>query len=347
MVMTLRFHTRESPHGAAPGPFSRFFRQFETRAFTNVFSTAHTTVTEEVYTLSMKCDMHVHTRHSGMCTVPLLRRICRESYSDPAAVYDVLKRRGMHLVTITDHDSIDAVESLRKHPDFFLSEEVTCRTPDGTELHMGVYDIEERHHAGLQLRRDDLPGLIAYLREQGLFFSINHVFSGLTGRRTHADFEFFGAHFPAVETLNGQMLSRCNDAAADFAALRRKAVVAGSDAHTLGPAGLTYTEVKGARDRREFMTGLRQARGRPAGASGNYWKLTRTVWEIGRELVREKPLAALLLPLMAAVPLVTLGNVFYETAFAAVWVRRLRAFLPVSTAPARWPSDNKVGEVIP
>src|ERR1700676_653314 len=88
----------------------------------------------------MRCDLHVHTRHSGMCTVPVLSRICRESYNPPLAVYEILKRRGMDLVTVTDHDSIDAVEPLRRHPDFFLSEEVTCRMPSGTELHVGVYE---------------------------------------------------------------------------------------------------------------------------------------------------------------------------------------------------------------
>ena len=81
-----------------------------------------------------------------MCTVPGLSRICRESYNDPLAVYETLKRRGMHLVTVTDHDSIDAAEELRRKPGFFLSEEVTALTPSGTELHMGVYDISDVHH---------------------------------------------------------------------------------------------------------------------------------------------------------------------------------------------------------
>src|SRR5271157_5082825 len=125
----------------------------------------------------MRCDLHVHTTHSGMCTVPLLNRICRESYNDPHAVYETLKRRGMELVTVTDHDSIDAVEPLRHHAGFFLSEEVTCQTPSGTELHMGVYGIQEAHHAELQRRRTDLPRLVAYLNEQQLFFTVNHVFS--------------------------------------------------------------------------------------------------------------------------------------------------------------------------
>jgi predicted metal-dependent phosphoesterase TrpH len=69
----------------------------------------------------MRCDLHVHTDRSGMCTVPVADRFCRESYNDPIEVYDLLKRRGMDLVTVTDHDSIGAAEALRSYPDFFLS----------------------------------------------------------------------------------------------------------------------------------------------------------------------------------------------------------------------------------
>src|SRR5690348_6111644 len=98
----------------------------------------------------MRCDLHVHTRHSGMCTVPLLRRVCRESYSEPLAVYETLNRRGMDLVTVTDHDSIDAAEPLRRYPDFFLSEEVSAVSPSGTRLQVGVYDIQDRHHIEVQ-----------------------------------------------------------------------------------------------------------------------------------------------------------------------------------------------------
>src|SRR5580704_10572134 len=128
----------------------------------------------------MKCDLHVHTRHSGKCTIPLMKWICRESYNDPEVVYQSLKRRGMDLVTITDHDSIDAAESLRHYPDFFLSEEVTVEMPSGGEMHVGVYDIDEGQHIEVQRRRHDLFSLVAYLNEQGLFYSANHVFSGLT-----------------------------------------------------------------------------------------------------------------------------------------------------------------------
>jgi hypothetical protein len=77
----------------------------------------------------MRCDLHVHSIASGMFTVPGLDRICRESYNDPVEVYNRLKRLGMSIVTLTDHDSIDAAEVLRRYPDFFLSEEVTVRKP--------------------------------------------------------------------------------------------------------------------------------------------------------------------------------------------------------------------------
>jgi predicted metal-dependent phosphoesterase TrpH len=271
----------------------------------------------------MKCDLHVHTLHSGMCTVPVLNQICRESYNDPRRVYETLKRRGMDLVTVTDHDSIDAVEPLRRYSDFFLSEEVSCSMSSGAKLHVGVYDIQEHHHIGLQRRRDDMPALLAYLEEQRLLFSVNHVFSGLTGPRTDSDFDEFANRFPAVETLNGQMLAAANRHAAAFAARTRKVAVGGSDAHTLACLGRTYTEVPEARDRAEFLSGLKLGRTLVHGESGDYWKLTRAVWEIGWALVGERRWACLLTPLLVALPAVIVVNLVLELAFARKWGNRV------------------------
>src|SRR5262249_19614056 len=80
----------------------------------------------------MRCDLHVHSTASGMCDTPLLNLVCRESYNRPDDVYARSKQLGMSIVTLTDHDSIEAAESLRRYPDFFVSEEVTCRMPSGT-----------------------------------------------------------------------------------------------------------------------------------------------------------------------------------------------------------------------
>jgi predicted metal-dependent phosphoesterase TrpH len=258
-----------------------------------------------------------------MCNIPGFHHFCRESYNEPEAVYQILKRRGMDLVTVTDHDSIDAAEHLRHYPDFFLSEEVTCTTPSGTEIHVGVYGIGERHHIELQRRHDDVPALAAYLREQQILFSINHVFSSLTGRRTELDFEMFEELFPAMETLNGHIPTANNRSAARLAQDWQKAEVGGSDAHTLGTLALTYTEAAGADSVGSYLEAIRHGRGQVAGASGSYAKLTQAVLGIGSSLVRERPWTMVLTPLMLAVPLVTLGNYFRELSFHARWARSL------------------------
>lgn len=267
----------------------------------------------------MRCDLHVHTRASGMCTVPVLNRVCRESYSQPHDVYETLKRRGMDLVTVTDHDSIDAGDALLPFADFFLSEEVSCVTPAGTRIHVGVYDIQERHHFEIQRRSGDLLSLLHYLDEQRLFYTINHAFSWLTGPRVDDDFRLFAERFPGMETRNGQMLPESNALSQAFAHRYRKAQVGGSDGHTLASLGRTYTEVPGARSKREFLAGLRAGRGRIRGESGDYWKLTRAVAGIGTSLVRERRWTVLLTPLLAFVPLAIGLNCVGEWVFARKW----------------------------
>jgi predicted metal-dependent phosphoesterase TrpH len=271
----------------------------------------------------MRCDLHVHSYESGMCRSRFLERICRECYSPPEEVYATLKRRGMDLVTLTDHDSIDGAEALRRYPDFFVSEEVTCHMPSGTEIHVGVYDITERQHIEVQRRRDDLISLLVYLTEKRLFFSINHMFSSLTGRREFEDFAWFEQYFPAVETLNGHMLARSNRHAARLARRLRKTQVGGSDAHTLASLATAYTEVHGARSKEDFFAGLRNQRSRAAGESGNYWKLTRDVLLIAAGMMREQRWTALLAPLALLVPAAIAANHAREAAFVRHWAARL------------------------
>jgi predicted metal-dependent phosphoesterase TrpH len=204
-----------------------------------ISSPLHRLFISGVQNCTMRCDLHVHSVASGMFNVPGLDRICRESYNDPREVYHRLKRLGMSMVTLTDHDSIDAAEELRQHADFFLSEEVTVRMPSGTEAHLGVYGMAERDHVEIQRRRNDFVSLLMYLTERKLFFSANHVFSGLTGRREVEDFHWFESYAPAFETRNGQMWPEANASAARLAMCLGKIAIAGSDSHTITGVGLT------------------------------------------------------------------------------------------------------------
>jgi predicted metal-dependent phosphoesterase TrpH len=267
--------------------------------------------------------MHVHSYFSGPCTTRFVRTFCRESYSDPEEVFELLRRRGMTLFTLTDHDSIDGAEKLRRHRDFFLSEELTCRMPSGTEVHIGVYDFHERQHAQLLQRRNDLVSLLMYLTERKLFFTVNHVFSSLTGPRQLEDFRWFQEYFPAIETQNSQMLAKANAQASQLAKQWRKIAVGGSDAHALPSVGTAYTEVAGARDKDEFFEGLRSGMGRVGGESGCFSKLTRDVLIVAMEMMRENRWTALLAPLTMLVPAFTYWNYRDERAFCGQWSAHL------------------------
>jgi predicted metal-dependent phosphoesterase TrpH len=268
-----------------------------------------------------------------MCTVPVLSRVCLESYNEPRALYARLKQRGMDLVTVTDHDSIDAAEELRHHPDFFLSEEVTCTMPSGTEMHAGVYGISEHDHIELQRRRHDVESLLAYAVENRLFVTVNHLYSGLTGSRTEDDFAIFARDFHGVETRNGQMLGRSNRLAQDFARRFNKPVTGGSDSHTLAGVARTFTEVPGASNAQEFLAGVRRGQSLALGESGDYFKLTTAVFDISGSLMRATPWMTLCVGLLALAPAVILGNYFREMAFAWYWGQKNRLQNPTAAAP--------------
>jgi predicted metal-dependent phosphoesterase TrpH len=267
----------------------------------------------------MRCDLHVHTKASGMFNLPGFKHLCQECYSQPLEVYDLLKRRGMTAITITDHDSLDGSEALRSRPDFFLSEEVTVRMPSGTEVHLGVYNLTERDHVEIQRRAKDFVSLLMYLTERRLFFSVNHVFSGLTGRREAEDFAWFDSYVPAYEARNGQMWRRSNESAAQLAARLGKIAVAGSDAHALAGVGLTYTEVPGARTADEFFSGLRSGWGRVAGEHGSYGRITADVFSIIGSFFADKPWTAVLAPLALLVPVSCAGHWVNEIRFCRKW----------------------------
>lgn len=296
--------------------------------FTQILWLLHGLFISSIYKGFMRCDLHVHSTGSGMCNTPGLQRLCRESYNQPAAVYERCKQRGMSLVTLTDHDSISGAEELRHHDDFFLSEEVTCRMPSGTEMHLGVYDFTERDHVEVQRRRTDFLSLVMYLTERKLFFSVNHVFSGLTGRRSENDFEWFASYAPAFEVRNGQMCPAANHEAGKLAERLGKTAVAGSDAHTLAGVGRTCTEVRGAQSPAEFFAGLRAGVGTVHGIHGSYARLTRDVFQITRGLFAEKSWTLALAPLLTLVPAVTAAHWLNEMRFCRFWSRKAGSGTP-------------------
>jgi predicted metal-dependent phosphoesterase TrpH len=294
----------------------------------------------------MRCDLHVHSKHSGPVDLPLLRHLGRESYSEPLDVYWTALRRGMDLVTLSDHDTIEGALQIAHLPHVFISEEVTCALPGGRELHLGVWDIDERQHARLQEVCDDAEALFAHLAEEALPFGVNHPFSPLTGRREVADLHLAFERAPAVEVLNGMMPRASNDCARAAARVAGLAGVGGSDAHAMAAVARAFTEVPGARTREEFLEGLRQGRTLARGRSGSYARLAADIVAVftgavgenlglaGRSLADLGRFAgvAALLPALILVPGFALFSYARERVMADVHHRRYRTSLT-----ERWP----------
>ena len=297
----------------------------------------------------MRADLHVHSLHSGPAALPGLRDVARECYSEPVAVYEAARRRGMDLVTLTDHDAITgALELCARFPGTFVSEEVTCVLAGGRELHLGVFDLQERQHAVIQARRHDAEALFAYLAEERLPVAANHLFSSLTGRRQTADIHLALSRVTLVEAANGAMPRVSNRWAASAGSVAGHGLVGGSDAHTLSGVARAWTEVPAARSRAEFLDGLRRGRTLPAGRAGTYGRLTAEITRIVAAAARENLLAAArpggpkraLLTLAAllaapAIPLLTAFVYADDVLFAHRHGRRFWASLQGGRTPAR------------
>ncbi len=236
----------------------------------------------------MRADLHVHSCYSTQSgNFRFLRS--RDCYSSPRDVYAAAKRRGMDLVTITDHDSIDGCRALLDaHPyrDVFISEEVSCRFPGADiDVHLGVYGMTEALHRDLQPLRGDVFAVIEALQASQVFFSLNHLLHFYRQQVPLALYLRLLSLVPAVEARNGTMLREHNELVVRFArewgedlgdeAMARPrlgeggrlALLGGSDAHTLRRVGCTWTEAPGETPG-EFLHALRGGLATPGGTHG-------------------------------------------------------------------------------
>jgi predicted metal-dependent phosphoesterase TrpH len=225
----------------------------------------------------LRADMHVHTCYSRINdTIAFLG--ARDCYSTPEQVYRTAKSRGMDLVAITDHDTIEGalalVHATKNAPDVIVGEEVSCCYPDGPfQVHLGVYGVTETLHREIQPLRRNVFDVIACLNEADVFFCLNHLMHFWQEHVPLNRYLQLLTLVPALEVRNGAMIAKHNALSewiASGAAFggRRLASVAGSDAHTLRRIGTTWIEAPG-RSREEFLHSVRGGLGVPAGRHGD------------------------------------------------------------------------------
>lgn len=256
---------------------------------------------------SLRADLHLHSDHSGLKHLRFLKM--RDCYSPPVEVYRSAKARGMDLVTLTDHDTIDGCLEIRERlddpADFFMSEEVETFLPGKRSMHVGVFGITEAQHHEIQKIRGSYEDLVAYLEEQRIPCALNHLFRGYRPGMDVEDYLIpLVRRFGLYETRNGTQSERYRRLTEESIGRLRGAPrtrphgqTGGSDAHTLLRAGRTWTECE-ATDRVSFLASLGAGRSTAAGEDGQLAPLARDVYAVifsyyaqifGRTRVRFEP----------------------------------------------------------
>lgn len=221
--------------------------------------------------------MHVHSKYAGLFNPAVLRQLeVQESYTEPQDLYERLLKRGMSLVTITDHDSIQGCLEIAHLPYTFLSEEVSARFPEnGAIVHVLTYGITEAQHDELQRLRRNIYELMEYIHAQDILHVLAHPFSSVNHRLTPEQLRKTLVMFDTIEVINGQkdehhqkfvrdVVSKVDDAMLErwaeeygLPVPRRRSwgVTAGSDDHVGWSMARAFTSFRGPRT----FDGLRAA----------------------------------------------------------------------------------------
>ena len=259
----------------------------------------------------MKIDLHVHSRFSTRPSQWVLQKIgCPESFTDPLKLRDIALERGMSMVTITDHNTIEGALAIAHLPDTFVSEEVTTYFPeDGCKIHVVVYHISEEQHREIQKVRTSIFDLVDYLRGQGIIHVVAHPLYS-TNDRMNADhfeqllllFKNFELNGARDETQNRVLQSILNQLKQQdierlahkhgiepgFSEPWRKYLTGGSDDHSSLNIACKYTEVRGAKTVDDFLKGIASDQCRAHGGEATPLTLSYTLYSIAYQFYRKK-----------------------------------------------------------
>ncbi len=191
-------------------------------------------------------DLHVHTWHSY--DVPPVAQ------NDPLRLYERALRAGMRFVTFTDHDTMDAYDSIgwtREGIVPGVEIKVLDRKRVGHTVHVNVYGLNRKTFRELESLAacGNIEDFAGSLRSLGLAYSYNHPFwhEPCETLNVRAVFDLMPL-FPALEYNMGRVLP-LNLIAADASRRLHIGLVGSTDTHSGRIAeaytlarGLTFTE---------------------------------------------------------------------------------------------------------
>jgi hypothetical protein len=259
----------------------------------------------------MQADLHVHSRHSTRPSQWFLQKIgCPESFTEPLHLYHIARRRGMTLVTITDHNKIDGALEIAHLSGAFISEEVTSYFPeDGCKVHVLVYHLTEAQHSDIQKLRASVYDLVHYLQQARITCAVAHPLYAVNDKLTPDHFEKLLLLFRIFE-LNGDsdpesnrclanMLERLTPIDMDRLADKHKMeplwpepwikhFIGGSDDHGSLSITRNYTRVPGAASLAEFLVGVDAGRAEIVARPSSPQTLAHNLYSIAYQFYRHK-----------------------------------------------------------
>ncbi len=259
----------------------------------------------------MKIDLHVHSKFSTRPSQWVLQKIgCPESFTDPFKLREIALNKGMSMVTLTDHNTIEGVLGIAHLPDVFISEEVTTYFPeDGCKIHVLVFNISERQHGDIQKARSSVFDLVNYVKAERIIHVVAHPLYSTNDRMNADHFEQLLLLFKNFE-LNGARDESQNRILKNIlAGLRprdieqlvekhgiepyfekpwQKYLTAGSDDHSSLNIARKYTEVLGASTLDEFLEGVCIGHGLPQGNEATPLTMSYNLYSIAYQFYREK-----------------------------------------------------------
>ncbi len=259
----------------------------------------------------LKADLHVHSRMSTRPSQWILQKLdCPESFTSPLRLYEIAKSRGMDLVTITDHNTIDGALEIAHLDDVFISEEITAYFPENEcKIHVLALDITESQHHEIAYLRANVYDLAAYLNSEKIchvlahpMFDLNHKLSveyfekmlllfknfemnGSRDAQQNRTLEFILTHLTPSEI---DRLADKHGMAPSGDRFWEKNLTGGSDDHSSLNIARMHTFVPWASDREEFFRGLAEGRGRVRGEAATPMTIAHNLYSIAYQYYSSK-----------------------------------------------------------
>ncbi len=206
----------------------------------------------------LKADLHIHTKYSMDCDLPLQRIISR------------CLEIGINCIAIADHGTIEGalkMQSLAPFP-VIVAEEIL--TPDG-EI-MGMF-LKETIPSGLSAEQT-----VSRIKAQGGLVNIPHPFDIFRGSALgNKTLKTLVGQIDMIEVFNARNpLLRSSTQAKTFANKYGIMGSAGSDAHTINEIGNAYVEMPEFNGKVDFLQAL--AKGKMQGHRTNPLTHFHSVW---------------------------------------------------------------------